>query len=204
MFIPIHFSEQDRKKIISFMKEYNFAVIINIKNNLPIATHLPFVIEERGEELIIKTHMAKANEQWSYFNNSTEVLVIFNEPHSYISPSLYEHKQNVPTWNYIAIHAYGIPHIYPKGSETINLLESQFEDFEPAYKTQWNELNKDYKNKLLEGIVAFEIKVTKLEAKFKLSQNKSDLERKNIINTLASADDKTGKDLAKHMKKDNK
>jgi transcriptional regulator len=200
MFIPKHFKEEDISKLVSFMKEYNFAVIINIKDDKPIATHLPFVIEAENNEVKLISHMAKANEQWNYFDGKSEVLVIFSEPHSYISPKLYEHKQNVPTWNYIAVHAYGVPQIYNHTEETISVLLKQINAFEPSYKSQWDELNNDYREKLLKGIVAFEINVSKLEGKYKLSQNKTETERLNIISHLENVDDKQKTDIAKHMK----
>ena len=88
------------------MQAYNFAIVVSVKEDIPIATHLPFVIEERENEIVLISHMSKANEQWKTISDK-DVLVIFSEPHAYISPSLYEQQQNVPTWNYVAVHAYG-------------------------------------------------------------------------------------------------
>ena len=109
MYTPKHFEEKDRTKLVGFMKEYNFAALVNSAKKRYWATHLPFLIVESGEDIIIKSHMAKANPQWASFKDDEEVLVIFQEPHSYITPKLYENKISVPTWNYIAVHAYGIP-----------------------------------------------------------------------------------------------
>ncbi len=201
MYIPKHFEEKDIKKLIEFMKEFNFAVLISAHDSKPSATHLPFIIEEAGEEIILKSHMAKANPQWQSFKGNDEVLVIFSEPHAYISPSLYDHERNVPTWNYVAVHAYGVPEIITAEAEIISVLESMFDEFEKAYKTQWDNLEADYKNKLLKGITAFKIKVKKLEGKFKLSQNKTDEERERIINSLESSEDNIKTILADYMKK---
>lgn len=200
MYIPKHFEEKDKSLLIKFMREFNFAVLVTEENGLPIATHLPFLIEERDNEIILKAHMSKANPQWKNFADGKEVLVIFSEPHSYISPALYEHKRNVPTWNYIAVHAYGLTKIFKEGHETETLLYASFEEFEKSYKTQYEELDTDYKNKLLKGIVAFEIKVTRLEGKFKLSQNKSDQERERVKSTLNSSKDPVKSNLSKYMK----
>ena len=183
------------------MKEYNFAVLISMKNGKHVATHLPFIVGQNGDEIILTSHMAKANPQWQSFTGSNEVLIIFSEPHSYISPSLYDHERNVPTWNYIAVHAYGIPQIITDENEIEAMLESMFDEFEKSYKTQWANLDVDYKNKLLQGITAFKIKVNKLEGKFKLSQNKTDAERERIINSLDSSGDSVKTALSKHMKK---
>jgi transcriptional regulator len=201
MYIPKHFEEKDIKKLIEFMREFNFAVLISAHDNKPTATHLPFIIEKAGEEIILKSHMAKANPQWKSFEGKDEVLVIFSEPHAYISPSLYDHEKNVPTWNYVAVHAYGVPEIILSENEVVSLLESMFDEFEKSYKDQWDNLDTDYKNKLLKGITAFKIKVNKLEGKYKLSQNKTDAERGRIIKSLESSEDDIKTTLADYMKK---
>ncbi len=201
MYIPEDFEEKNINKLLQFMKEYNFGVLINNHNSRPIGTHLPFIVEQTEREIILKSHMAKANPQWKSFNGKDEVLVIFSEPHSYISPSFYNHERNVPTWNYIAVHAYGIPQIITNENEIESLFDLTFDKFEKSCKAQWNNLDIEYKNKLLEGITAFEIKVNKIEGNFKLSQNKTSEERKRIINFLESSKDSVKIDLSKHMKK---
>jgi transcriptional regulator len=201
MYIPKHNEEKNRIKLLEFMRRYSFAALVSEKENLITATHLPFVIEENGDNVILKSHMAKANRQWRSFTEGKEVLVIFSEPHAYISPSLYDHKRNVPTWNYIAVHAYGIPQIINDRLQTELLLELMFEEFEKSYKTQYDELDSDYRDKQLKGIVAFEIKVKRLEGKFKLSQNKTPEERERIIDSLKSQTESVKSDLTKFMKK---
>ncbi len=199
MYTPKRFEEKDREKLIQFMKEYNFATLVGSAKKRYWATHLPFLVSEQGEDIILKAHMAKANPHWANFNEE-ELLVIFQEPHSYISPALYENKVSVPTWNYIAVHAYGVAKILKEESEKIALLEESFEAFDAGYKNQWDTLPEDYKNDLLGGIVAFEIKVTKIEGKFKLSQNRTEGDRQRIIEHLDGKEDKAQSDIAKHMK----
>jgi len=200
MYTPKHFEEKDRTALIKFMREFNFATLVNFSKNKPWATHLPFVILEDGSDIILKAHMAKANPQWKNMQNLDEVLVIFQEPHAYISPSLYENKVSVPTWNYIAVHAYGVPHLYSSKEEKIALLELSFRHFESEFKKQWDTLPDDYRNDLLENIVGFEIKVTNVEGKFKLSQNRTEGDRERIISKLSSTTDKTKADIASYMK----
>ena len=200
VYIPKHFEEKDRAKLVDFMKEYNFAAIINSAKKRYWATHIPFLVTESGGEIILRAHMAKANPQWANFKPDEEVLVIFQEPHSYISPKLYENKVSVPTWNYIAVHAYGIPKILPSIEERISLLEDTFKEFESSFKDQWLTLPDDYKNELLDGIVAFEIKLSNIEGKFKLSQNRTEGDRERIIDRLDEKEDKVKKDIAKFMK----
>lgn len=136
MYIAKHFEEKDKLQLVEFMKEYNFATIVNSTKKRYWATHLPFLVEELNGDVLLRAHMAKANHQWVNFKDDEEVLVIFQEPHSYISPKLYENKVSVPTWNYIAVHAYGIPKILPSVEERILLLEDTFKVFESSFKDQ--------------------------------------------------------------------
>ncbi|MES2765069.1 MAG: FMN-binding negative transcriptional regulator [Bacteroidota bacterium] len=198
MYIPNLYREDDRKFLKSFMRQFSFATLITSENETPIATHLPFVIEERDEKIILTTHMAELNPQWKSFKNRT--LVIFQEPHGYVSPTLYEKKVNVPTWNYIAVHAYGIPKILEGNALKIEVLQKMFQSYEAAFKTQWEELPEKYKSALLQEIVAFEIEVTEIQGKQKLSQNKTFKERENIINNFEKSGDGAAKSLAGFMK----
>lgn len=201
MYIPKHFEEKDKAKLVGFMKEYNFATMVNQAKKRYWATHIPFLVFEKGDDIILRAHMAKANPQWANFRDDDEVLVIFQEPHSYISPTLYENKVSVPTWNYIAVHAYGVPVILPSDEEKIALMLETFDAFESKFKHQWDTLPEDYKNELLAGIVAFEIKVSGLEGKFKLSQNRTEGDRGRIIDKLSGNEDTVKSDIAKFMKK---
>jgi len=198
MYIPKHFEQNDNAKSIAFMQAYNFALLITVKDSLPIATHLPFVIEERNNEIILISHLSKANEQCKTFADK-EVLIVFSEPHAYISPTLYEKQQNVPTWNYIAVHAYGKIKILESNEEKLNVLHKQMQIYEASYIEQFKTLDKKYVDGLLKGIVAFEIIVSKLQSKEKLSQNKTANERNNIKQHLLESDDDVKKDIGKMM-----
>ena len=200
MYIPKHFEENDPKRLAAFMREYNFAILVNYTKKKPWASHLPFIIDTERENIVLKAHMAKANPQWATFKSGDEVLVIFSEPHSYISPSLYDTPVSVPTWNYAAVHAYGTPKILESFDERIALLELSFQHFEDAYRQRWDALPRDYRDDLLEGIVAFEIPVSRLEGKYKLSQNRNDTEREKIIDMLEQNDSNSGNGIAELMK----
>ena len=199
MYIPKHFSETNSSKLIAFMKQYNFGIVVNTKNNIPLATHLPFIIEQRDEKVFLLSHMALANEQWNYFDGS-EVLVIFAEPHAYISPSFYEKKQNVPTWNFVAVHCYGIPQLIEDEAAKLQLMEKTITVFEEAYMKQFRELDSKYVNGLLKCIKAFEIQVIRMEGKYKLSQNKTQTERANIIGSFEKSENDQLKAIAQLMK----
>jgi len=198
MYIPKHFEQNDKEKSIAFMQAFNFALLISVKEESPIATHLPFVIEERNDEIVLVAHLSKANEQWKTFADK-ELLVVFSEPHAYISPTLYEKQQNVPTWNYVAVHAYGKIKILESDEEKLQVLHKQMQTFEASYIKQFKSLDRKYIDDLLKGIVAFEMLVTKLQSKEKLSQNKTTNERENIKQHLQESDDTTHQTLGKMM-----
>lgn len=198
MYTPKHFQLSDHQEAISFMQKYSFATIVTILNGVPEATHLPFLVEQRGEQLILVSHFAKANPQASAVFNETS-LVIFTEPHAYISPSNYEKEQNVPTWNYLSVHAYGKAALIDNKTQVAQLLEKMIGFYEAAYREQWDKLPDDYKHKMMNGITAFEIVVTDLQAKKKLSQNRTEIERENIISSLGSSTDKNEQEIAEYM-----
>ncbi|MFN4813491.1 MAG: FMN-binding negative transcriptional regulator, partial [Bacteroidota bacterium] len=106
MYIPKVNLTSDKTEIIEFMKRFSFATIITSKDNFPTATHLPFVLTTKDDQIVLTSHFAKANEHWQDIE-SNSVLVIFSEPHAYVSTKNYDKELNVPTWNYISIHAYG-------------------------------------------------------------------------------------------------
>lgn len=199
MYIPKNFLATDQGEIVDFMKRYSFATIVTAQKNLPIATHLPFIISERADKVILTAHFAKANLHWKDLEGA-RVLVIFNEPHAYISPRHYESELNVPTWNYFSVHAYGKARLITETGDTIKVLEATIENYEIGYKQQWDSLPDEYKLKTIKGIVAFEVVVSDLQAKKKLSQNKTAGERNSIINALSSSDDKNERDIANYMR----
>ena len=200
MYIPNHYIEDDTEKLAAFMKAHSFGVMVNIVDGLPWGTHLPFVITQKDGKITLTSHMARANEAWRSLDNDRELLVIFQGPHAYISPSNYDKKQNVPTWNYIAVHAYGKPRIITDFDEAVQVLEAMIGTYEEKYMQQWNELSQDYISKMVKGIVAFDIEVTRLQGKYKLSQNKTVNEQQNIVHSLGKSDDSLATGVAEYMK----
>lgn len=200
MYIPSHFSLTERAGILAFMQRFNFAAIVSQVDGLPFATHLPFVVEETTDgDIWLLAHFAKANPQWKNLETQT-ALVIFNEPHAYISPSLYEKEQNVPTWNYMAVHVYGTAELITDEKAAFDLLEKQMQTFEAEYLAQWARLSADYKNALVKGIAAFRMKVDKVEAKHKLSQNKTARDRENVMAHLEHATEGAAKSIGEYMR----
>jgi transcriptional regulator len=199
MYIPSSNLLTDKTEIVEFMKRFSFATIITAKDGLPIATHLPFLVTIKDGIIILTSHFAKANGQWKDVE-SNKILVIFSEPHAYISPKNYDKELNVPTWNYISVHAYGQGTIISETDKVIEILERTINNYEVSYKQQWDNLPGDYKTGLIKGIVAFDIIVTDLQAKKKLSQNKTENEQQKIINALSKSDDTNEKLIADYMK----
>lgn len=198
MYIPGFNTFPDKQEVLSFIRKYSFGTIITSVANLPVATHLPFLIEEKDGQIIISSHFAKANPQALDVNENTN-LIIFTEPHAYISPKNYEKEAEVPTWNYIAVHAYGKARLLNGEQEHLDLLERTIKNYEAGYFSQWQNLPDVYKSKMIKGIVGFEIIVTDLQAKSKLSQNRSEVEKDNIIHSLSESPSESEREIAKYM-----
>ena len=201
MYIPVINEMNDRDEVMAFIKEHSFATIITNGGGVPIASHLPMVIEEEVDSLKIIGHFAKANSHWQLLNNQKS-LIIFAEPHAYISPVHYESIVNVPTWNYIAVHVYGDCTLVTDDASSIAILEKTIGTYEAEYKKQWDALPADYKKANLNGIVCFEMKVTDIQAKKKLSQNKTSNERQSIIRQLEKSSNTLEVKIAGLMQKE--
>ncbi|WPR76252.1 FMN-binding negative transcriptional regulator [Algoriphagus sp. NG3] len=200
MYTPNHFRFKDNAEKIAFMKQYSFATIITVKENLPIATQLPFFIDNSSDRLILSSHFAVANEQSRYIEANTS-LVIFTEPHAYISPVHYDKRESVPTWDYIAVHAYGKAKVVVEEAAKIKALEQMIKFYEKDYLRQWDSLPDKFKKGMMRGIVAFELEITELQGQKKLSQNKTEVERKRIMEHLEKSENTTEKEIADCMKK---
>lgn len=198
MYIPSTNAMPDRQEILDFMRRFSFATIISTREGTPTATHLPFVVEDREGTLVLVSHFARANEHWKHIENQME-LVIFSEPHAYISTRKYDKVLNVPTWNYIAIHAYGTVELMDDYGKTIGVLEKTIKNYEHYYQNQWDDFPEDYKVRMAKGIVAFELTITDLQAKKKLSQNRSESEKQRIIEMLAHSQDTNEKLIGEYM-----
>jgi transcriptional regulator len=199
MYIPSFNKFENQQEAIVFMQRHSFATIVSVKDGLPVATHLPFLVEQKDDKVILRSHFAKANPQ-AKDSIDTDVLVIFTEPHAYISPKHYEKVESVPTWNYLAVHAYGKCRLLDGEEHKAALLKATIENFEANYLKQWESLPDQYKQNMMKGIVAFEIVVDDLQAKAKLSQNRSEVERKNIVSELDQSENSAEKETAEYMK----
>jgi transcriptional regulator len=203
MYVPKHNQIEDRAALLAYMRAYSFAALATSGPGGLTATHLPFVIEDEGGRITLLAHMAKANPQWRDFAAGTDALVIFMQPHAYVSPRLYDSRQNVPTWNYVAVHAYGRPALIEERAAKLELQKKLIRQHDAAYLAQMAELPESYLDARLAAIVSFCLVVTRIEARFKLSQDKNPAERERIASELESGGDSVSADTARLMREHN-
>jgi transcriptional regulator len=196
MYTPSHYRIDDHQAVRSFIERHSFAAMISYADSF-LVTHLPFVLRGEGA-LILWSHMARANPHWRRFADRPDVLVIFQGPHAYISPALYEEWVSVPTWNYAVVHAYGRVRLE---EDVEAVLEKMIRAFDADYLTRWSALPEEYKSKLKAGIVGFEVEVERVEAKFKMHQGKSRADRLMIIEEFGGSGDTTLAGVAEYMRR---
>jgi transcriptional regulator len=201
MYIPKAFREDDINMLRAFMRAYSFATLVTQQDGIPFASHLPFLLDtEHGSYGTLLAHMARANPQWHVLDGSQEVLIIFQGLHAYISPSWYEVELSVPTWNYAAVHAYGLPRLIEEKAALYDLLKTLVQTHEAQFEKPWPfQLPGEYVQKMIQGIVGFEIQITRLEGKFKLSQNRTASERETVIAALHDRPDSLSMGVAALM-----
>ncbi|HLP53157.1 MAG TPA: FMN-binding negative transcriptional regulator [Chitinophagales bacterium] len=203
MYIPNHFKEEDKTEIEKLVREFSFATLVSIKDNLPWATHIPLeVVTDENGNWFLHGHVSKANPQWKTFETMNDVLAIFMGPHSYISPSWYNHR-NVPTWNYKAVHLYGKATLVEGDAleAMLQKLMKRYEDVHAEKPQGYNEIPAHTLEKDLRGVVGFEIKVERVEAISKLSQNRDAESHQSVVDHLKKMDAYDAKRIAEEMEK---
>ncbi|MDX1992384.1 MAG: FMN-binding negative transcriptional regulator [bacterium] len=186
MYIPRHFSEDDLDTLQTLMEQHNFAALVTQHEGQLFASHLPFMLDrQRGAYGTLIAHVAKANPQWQSLEGQ-EALVIFQGPHAYVSPSWYEAAPaNVPTWNYAVAHAYGMPRIVESYDEMRAMLERLVREHETPFEHPWPLDWTETQDRMMGGTVGLEIEITRLEGKFKLSQNRKPEDHARVMEGLA-------------------
>ena len=200
MYIPEHFRVRKHADAIAFMRANPFVALVSNSPEGPFASHIPVVLREEGDALIVRGHFAKANPHWRYLEEQPQCLTIFHGPHAYISPSLYTNRESVPTWNYGAVHVYGNARVFASPDAMLGVLHELMGTFEAAYAEQWASLSPEYRERMLHHIVGFEITATKLEGKFKLGQNRAREDQSNMIAALGKAEDTAISGVARMMR----
>ncbi len=202
MYIPNAFREDDIEKLVAFIRANSFATLVSIQDNIPVASHIPLVVTVQDNVVKLTGHLAKLNPQWKVFRGN-ESLAVFTGPHAYISPSLYEKHESVPTWNYIAVHAYGTPQVITLGDSPElmdKMIDAMIDTYGSEYKSQWHSLSNDFREGMMNGIIGLEMTVTRLEGKYKLSQNRSHVDQYNVAHALLQSAEPTAHAIGVQIK----
>ncbi len=195
MYSPSYNQVEDRAEILAFMRANSFVVLVTGTGGTLHASHLPATIHERAGGLVIDMHMARNNPQWQQFFDD-EVLVVFPGPHAYVSPRWYEEEERVPTWNYAAVHAYGVPKVIDDEKIKYDSQRRLVAALDAQWLPKFDRLRPEYVERMLKGIVNFEIPVSRLETRWKLSQNRSRREQELIAAELDKSADAAERALA--------
>lgn len=198
MYIPKQFNLKDELEIRKIIDEHSFATLISQHDGAPFATHLPLYLSD--DHVYLYGHFARPNPQWKDINNQT-VLAIFQGPHCYISPSWYETKDAVPTWNYVTVHITGEMELIDDEAElsaSLNTLISKYESPSSSYSIE--EVDSNYLSNLSKGVQGFKLKIKQIEATAKLSQNHSTERQISVIEHLEKRGKTDDLEIAKLMR----
>lgn len=193
MYVPKHFEGPDDAWCHALIRRESFALVISTGGDgAPFATHLPLLLDaERGPHGTLLGHVARANPHARLLDVGGPTLAVFHGPHAYVSPGWYAVHPSVPTWNYVAVHAYGRPALIEEPARVTALLDRLVTTYEAGSATPWrfDSLAADYVDGMLRGIVAFELPIERLEGKAKLSQNRGAEDRAGAIRGLEATGD---------------
>ena len=202
MYTPDSFKVDDLAQLHALMRRYPFALLLTVHDGQLAGSHLPCMLDAgRGTHGTLLAHMARANPHWRLFDGQRETLVVFTGPHAYISPSWYENKVTVPTWNYAVVHVHGRPAIVEDKASVRAMLERLVTEHEAYIDPPWSTAQAgDYVARQLDYIVAFEMRIERLEGKFKLNQNRSRADQQGVVRALAGTDDPLKREVAELMR----
>lgn len=203
MYIPKQYEEKDIAEAEALVREFSFATLTSVVNGLPWATHIPLeLVKNDNGDWLLHGHIARPNPQWRTLQDNPDVLAIFMGPHTYVSPSWYNHR-NVPTWNYKAVHLYGKATIV-EGEALIEMLRKLMARYENAHAKKpdtYDDIPADMLKHDLRGLVGLEIKVERIEAVSKLSQGRDSESYNSIVDHLKDMDAYDAKRIAKEVEK---
>ena len=200
MYSPPYNQVQDRIELLQFMRANGFPILVTGAGGVLHASHLPVTVHEQGPQIVIDMHMAKNNPQWREFFDD-EVMVVFSGPHAYISPRWYEETERVPTWNYAAVHAYGVPSMIAEKKAKSASQRRLIEALDPQWLPKFDALRQEYVDLMLADIVNFSIPVSRFETRWKLSQNRGRREMELIVAQLEKSANTGDRALAELTRK---
>ena len=195
MYSPPYNHLEDPAELAQFMRANSFALLVTGTGGALHASHLPVHMRKSPDALVLDMHMARANAQWREFFDD-EVMVVFSGPHAYVSPRWYDERERVPTWNYAAVHAYGVPKVLSDPKIKYESQRHLVAALDPQWLPQFDALRQEYVDNMLAGIVNFQIAVSRLETRWKLSQNRSRREQALIAEQLERSSDSAERALA--------
>jgi transcriptional regulator len=202
MYIPSAFAENKVSTLHDFIEHHSFGLVISCADRRAVASHLPLLLDRKaGANGSLSGHMARANRQWRQAAGQ-EVLAVFSGPHAYISPAWYQAEQVVPTWNYVAVHAYGRLTLIQDPDALTRLVEDFVQVYEQSMPDPWL-LNgrEEFVRQKIEQIIGFRIDIEHLEGKWKLSQNHPVVRRQTVIQALKERADENSRAVAALMEK---
>ncbi len=199
MYVPAHFHQTDQDKLYEFIEQHSFALLVSRLHDEPFATHLPLLLDRSTGPLgTLVGHFARANPQWQA--DDRNVLAVFSGPHAYISPTWYVAEHVVPTWNYLAVHAYGTLRLVESHEETVGVVKRLVGHYEQSQPRPWDfNAAEQYFDKMARAVVAFHIEIARLEGKWKLSQNHPRERRENVVRALEGHTDENSQAIARLM-----
>lgn len=201
MYIPEFNRVKNHADTVSFVQANPFAILVTSSDAGPFATHIPILARHADGQMTLHGHIARANPHWGLLQSPQESLAIFHGPHAYISPSLYESRESVPTWNYAAVHVYGYARVVSEPERLMEEVREIIHVFDPAYFAQWSSLSDKFRYGMLKQIVGFEMVATRIEAKFKISQNRTKVDQAAVIGSLGQSTDSAAAGIADLMTK---
>jgi transcriptional regulator len=201
MYIPGFYKIEKKEDIKTFIDKYGFAILISQVDGKPWATHIPLILDKDEQDRdILFGHISKANRQWKEFHKNEVVLAIFSGPDAYVSSSWYDHE-NVPTWNYLAVHVYGKIEII-EGDGLKKQLGKLVDKYESGMENpvSVDKMSKEFVESQMKGIIGFVIVINEIQAAMKLSQNRDDKNFHRIITELDKQGDTNSLEIARRMK----
>ena len=193
---------EKQPEVLDFIRKNAFATLYTQAEGRPWATHLPLFLEGKSEgKFVLHGHLAKANSQWKQIAQAEEVLVVFQGPHAYISSSWYTHE-NVPTWNYLAVHVYGKARLI-EGEELMHHLKTLVDQYETGRpnRVQVETMTPSYLDGQIRALVGFELEISEVHASAKLSQNRDDENYERIVQQLEQSPLASDLEVAEEMRK---
>jgi len=191
MYSPPYNRVEDRAELLAFMRAHNFPILVTGTGGALHASHLPVTVHEQGSKIVMEMHMAKNNPQWQEFFDD-DVMVLFAGPHAYVSPRWYAEEERVPTWNYAAVHVYGVPQLISDREAKYDSQRRLIEGLDPQWLPKFDALRREYVDLMLDGIVNFSIPAARIETRWKLSQNRGRREMELIAAALETSGDSSG------------